>query len=120
MMDVSSMFPEGFHPIATSRKPDYTGDAKYYTRTQRPHKYYIIDFGLSCFYDPANEPPQDYPIVGGDKSVPEFQGDGVYNLYNPFPTDIYYLGNMIRQDFLLVCSFTFLASNLHYLLISSG
>ncbi|KAJ7467078.1 hypothetical protein FB451DRAFT_1484177 [Mycena latifolia] len=48
MMDGSRMFPDGFHPMSPKRKRDfYSGRAKFYTRTQRPPKYYLIDFGLS-------------------------------------------------------------------------
>lgn len=119
MMDASSMYPEGFHPLAPTRKPDYTFSAKHYTRTKRPPKYYIIDFGLSCRYDPANGPPRDYPIRGGDKSVPEFEDDGEYQLYDPFPTDVYYLGNMIRTAFLVVCVIIFLADDLCYTLLTA-
>ncbi|KAL1945818.1 hypothetical protein VTO73DRAFT_1820 [Trametes versicolor] len=62
-------------------------------------KYYFIDFGLSRRYDPMDGPPREHPIRGGDKSVPEFQ-PGVWKgeLLDPFPTDIYYLGNLIRMD----------------------
>jgi len=41
----------------------------------------------------------EYPIMGGDKSVPEFRTGGG-EACNPFPTDVYYLGNMIREHFL--------------------
>lgn len=66
-------------------------------------KYYFIDFGLSRRYEPMDGPPREHPIRGGDKSVPEFQ-PGVWKgeLLDPFPTDIYYLGNMIRMDIMKV------------------
>ncbi|KAI0786629.1 hypothetical protein C8Q75DRAFT_808160 [Abortiporus biennis] len=60
------------------------GEAKHYTRTAHPTKYYIIDFGLSRQYDPRNGPPLELPIPGGDKSVQEFKAD-YNNLYNPQP-----------------------------------
>ncbi|KAG1767444.1 hypothetical protein EDD22DRAFT_875894 [Suillus occidentalis] len=63
------------------------------------HPYYIIDFGLSRRYDASEENPREYPIFGGDKTVPEFQNDSNVPL-NPFPTDVYYLGNVIREQFL--------------------
>ncbi|KAI1795576.1 hypothetical protein LXA43DRAFT_1090740 [Ganoderma leucocontextum] len=43
-------------------------------------------------------PPLEDIIIGGDKSVPEFEGTD--EPQNPFWTDIYYLGNLIRTDFL--------------------
>ena len=38
--------------------------------------------------------------MGGDKSAPELQ-DGKPP-YNRFPTDVYYLGNLIREDYMEV------------------
>ncbi|KAF7981904.1 hypothetical protein HWV62_31499 [Athelia sp. TMB] len=54
MMD-TAMFPDGFHPVNTARTKDFSGDAKYYTRTQRRPKYYFIDFGMSCRYKNRSE-----------------------------------------------------------------
>ncbi|KAJ7142051.1 kinase-like domain-containing protein [Mycena crocata] len=104
MMDGSEMFPKGYHPQFPKMKRDsYSRKAKYYTRTQRPPKYYFIDFGLSRRYETRDPPPRQPPILGGDKSVPEFRfsanGDPPQPC-DPFPTDVYYLGNLIRTDFL--------------------
>ncbi|KAJ3490984.1 hypothetical protein NLI96_g1044 [Meripilus lineatus] len=71
-------------------------EVRYRSRTAVPVKYYFIDFGISRKYDANGGPPLELPISGGDRSVPEFQGEGSYEPVNPFPTDIYYLGNMIR------------------------
>ena len=103
MMDPNPMFPDLYHPATRNRSRDWKSyRPKYYTRTARPTKYYLIDFGLSRKYDPEEREPLQIPILGGDKTVPEFQGDGVYRPWNPFPTDIYYIGNMIREEFLQV------------------
>jgi hypothetical protein len=100
MIEASGMFPEGFHPLLQSSNPENTGRAKHLTRTQRPPKYYLIDFGISRRYDPADGPPLELPIQGGDRTVPEFQTS--IAPCDPFPTDVYYLGNMIRLEFLEV------------------
>ncbi|KAJ7680932.1 hypothetical protein DFH06DRAFT_1278703 [Mycena polygramma] len=104
MTDGSKMYPHGFHPQHPKRARDfYSGRAKFYTRTQRPPKYYFIDFGLSHRYETRKPPPLEAPILGGDKSVPEFRfaEDGSPpDPCDPFPTDVYYLGNMIRTDFI--------------------
>jgi hypothetical protein len=43
----------------------------------------------------------DEPLPGGDESAPEHRsGQG---LCNPFYTDIYYIGNLVRQEFMEVC-----------------
>ena len=98
------MFPEGWHLVNNDRKRDwnYYSKSEIYTRTQRPPKYYFIDFGISRRYDPADGPPLEDPINGGDKSVPEFQGKGAVTPCNPFPTDVYYVGNLVRTRFLQV------------------
>jgi hypothetical protein len=94
MLDPSNMYPESFHPVKISRSKDFRHKAKAYTRTRRPTRYLLIDFGLSRQYEPANGLPLDKPIQGGDKTVPEHQ-DGK-TLCNPFPTDVYYLGSLVR------------------------
>ncbi|CCM03211.1 uncharacterized protein FIBRA_05335 [Fibroporia radiculosa] len=98
MMDPKPLYPQMYHPVLGLRSHNFTGTAKHYTRTARPTKYYLIDFGISRRYDPAITSPREPPIRGGDKTVPEFQHSD--DPCDPFPTDIYYLGNMIREDFL--------------------
>ncbi|KAJ7502398.1 hypothetical protein B0H11DRAFT_1712535 [Mycena galericulata] len=102
MMEGSKMFPEGYHPRQLWRKRDFSEHVKFFTRTQRPPRYYFIDFGLSRMYTSRQPPPIEPIIRGGDKSVPEFQNtdaDGPISC-DPFPIDIYYAGNMIRTDFM--------------------
>ncbi|KIJ29913.1 hypothetical protein M422DRAFT_36760 [Sphaerobolus stellatus SS14] len=100
LMDASDIYPEGFHPIAQDLTRDFKGAAKHYSRTEHPPRYYLIDLGLSRHYDPANGPPLDWPVLGGNKTVPEFEGEGYKQLHDPFPTDIYYAGQLIREHFL--------------------
>ena len=94
------MFPDMFHPIMQRLKRDYSGIAKSHTRTARPTKYYIIDFGISRKYKPSDLPALEPIIHGGDKSVPEHQN--AYGSCDPFPTDVYYIGNTIREKILQV------------------
>lgn len=96
------MFPDMFHPRSIYRSRDWKGLAKYYSRTARPTKYYIIDFGLSLKFDPEAGPPLAYYPIQGDTTVPEFRDPSGLRDRDPFPTDIYYIGNMIREDFLQV------------------
>ena len=100
MFDSSEMYPLGFHPAQINRTRDSEGRdrrAKRYTRTQRPRRYYLIDFGLSRHY--RSREALDEPLRGGDKSAPEHQSRA---LCNPFHTDIYHLGNLVRQEFMQV------------------
>lgn len=102
MMDARPMYPNMYHPRAIHRNRDFKGQATYLSRTARPVQYYLVDFGLSRKYDADNKAPLEDPIWGGDKSVPEFQHSD--DAQNPFPTDIYYTGNMIRMHFFQVCA----------------
>jgi hypothetical protein len=101
MFDPSEMYPDGFHPRpgATERNwtRDFKGKAKQYTRTERPPRYYLTNFGLSRQYRSREE--LDEPLRGVDKSAPEHQNG---RWCNPFHTDIYYLGNLVRQEFIEV------------------
>ncbi|KZT10924.1 uncharacterized protein LAESUDRAFT_644190 [Laetiporus sulphureus 93-53] len=100
MLDPQAMYLQLYHPNFCDKKLDMSGNAKHYTRTERPTRYYLTDFGLSRKYDPSAGPPNEYPIIGGDRTVPEFQRERMNEACNPFPTDIYCTGNLIREDFL--------------------
>ena len=102
MMDPKPLYPEPYHPRVIEWNRDLSHPAKHHTRTTHPTKYYFIDFGISRKYDPADLPPKEPPIFGGDRSVPEFNRSD--EPCDPFPTDIYYVGNLIREDFLQVRS----------------
>lgn len=101
-MDPTLLFPHSFHPIVRDRRRDWKGKATYTTRTLCAPKYFLIDFGLSHRYTPDEEPPRRLPTMGGDKSAPEHR---IRNITcDPFPTDVYYLGNMVRNMFFQVRS----------------
>ena len=105
MLDAKPMYTVQWHPVAPLYNRNFTGRSKHYSRTERPPKYYYIDFGLSRKYNPDDGPPRELPIFGGDKSVPEFQDEGYNKPADPFATDVYYLGNLIRTTFLGVRCF---------------
>ncbi|KAI0709591.1 hypothetical protein C8T65DRAFT_739950 [Cerioporus squamosus] len=101
LMDAKPLLPNMWHFVAPWRTRDFKKFVRPGSRTAHPVKYYWADFGLSRRYSPDDPNPMEYPILGGDKSVPEFEKDpGVP--CNPFPTDVYYVGNLIREDFLKV------------------
>ncbi|KAH9971414.1 kinase-like domain-containing protein [Lactifluus volemus] len=112
MLDPSNMYPNSFHPADIKRSKDFRRKAKRYSRTWRPSRYLLVDFGLSRLYLPANGPPLDDPVQGGDKSAPEHQNRGIR--CNPFPTDVYYLGNLIREDYIQVYHFLSLLKKSKY------
>ena len=95
MFDSSKMYPNGFHPVKIDRNRNFKGTAKAYTRTRRPPRYYLIDFGLSRQY-PSRD-AMDEPLPGEDKSAPEHRSK---LRCNPFHTDVYYVDNLVRQEFM--------------------
>ncbi|CAA7263811.1 unnamed protein product [Cyclocybe aegerita] len=99
MMHGVHLFPEKYHFVHDVLKPDLSGRAPHLTRSERPTKYYITDFGISSRYESDSRTSALEPvIIGGDKSVPEFKDITIPQ--NPFRTDVYYAGNVIRQHFI--------------------
>ncbi|KAI0633607.1 kinase-like domain-containing protein [Trametes polyzona] len=97
MMD-TSIYPEPPHPIFKDRSYDFQRKVKCGTRTERPVKYYLTDFGISCRLGRDDKNPRVTPIMGGDRSVPEYKRST--EPQNPYLTDIYCLGNIFRTQFL--------------------
>ena len=83
------MFPDGYHPRKDLRKPDLSGPAKFHTRTQRPSKYFIIDFGMARRYESDNNSPVE----------PTVTKKGVQD-QNPFQVDVYLAGQLLLHGFL--------------------
>ncbi|KAJ7165546.1 kinase-like domain-containing protein [Mycena crocata] len=94
LMDCTPLYMEPRHPVHSGMKRDWNGWAKRRTRTQRPVKYYIIDFGLSQKYPHDQPRPMDSPGFGGDQTVPEFRSGA---LCDSFAVDVYCLGNTFRE-----------------------
>lgn len=63
--------------------------------TSKPPKYYVIDFGVSCWYSPDDPHPTETAPDGGDRTVPEFDNSWNSMEYDPFAVDIYCLGHVI-------------------------
>ncbi|KAJ7601848.1 hypothetical protein DFH06DRAFT_1311739 [Mycena polygramma] len=95
MLDPRNMYPTGFYTgnaRYAHRTSDLSARAKGFTRTQRPSKYYWIDYGLSVLA------PADalLPYVrGGDKNIPETQQRA--SVANPFAADVWWMGNLIQE-----------------------
>lgn len=88
-------------------KRSFLGETKQCSsRTRSPVKYYLVDLGLSSIYKPELAPHLEMPGWGGDKTVPEFLLPEEV-LCDPFPVDVYCMGNMIRRHFLEVMVFAF-------------
>lgn len=105
MMDPSPLYDEKVHPVDHHMRRDFTGRAKEpHTRTLRPVKYYHVDFGHACRYDLSKGAASEPVGYGGDQTVPEFK---TQERCDPFPVDVYRVGNLIRQNFTHVCQHHF-------------
>ena len=97
-MNADAMYPGGFHPVAQNKAPNWKGRAKHFSRTERPPRYYIIDFGISIRFPLDDSSPRARAVWGGDGDrPPEIQRQGAE--YDPFPADVFYLGNIIKHHF---------------------
>ncbi|KAM5533192.1 hypothetical protein V8D89_013148 [Ganoderma adspersum] len=74
--------------VDSGRSYDFKRRVRRFTHTDLPVKYYYVDFGHSRRYAPDDDYPLGEILIGGDKTVPEFQG----------PDEP--LGNLIRTGFL--------------------
>ncbi|KAI0744016.1 hypothetical protein C8Q80DRAFT_1184545 [Daedaleopsis nitida] len=99
MMDSRPILPKQFHPQSPRMSLDFRHFVSPRSRTRYPVKYYFTDFGHSRRYGPENKNPLEVPLLGGDKTVPEFRNDKS-TPRNPFHTDVYYMGNLVRRYFL--------------------
>ncbi|KAK7692281.1 hypothetical protein QCA50_003906 [Cerrena zonata] len=101
MMGSKDMWPELYHIMAPHRNRSFTARVKKpFTKTARPPKYHIIDFGMSRRYSPDNLNPTEIAPEGGDRTVPEFGNGTGAVVHDPFAVDIYCVGNVI-QDYIL-------------------
>jgi hypothetical protein len=96
LLDADAMHPEGFHPVSMDIAADYSGLAKYTSRTSAGAKYYYIDFGISVHIPEAVGPKLVTGTLGRDQDPPELSDDIPYD---PFKLDIFIIGNMFRQEF---------------------
>ncbi|EPT04678.1 hypothetical protein FOMPIDRAFT_82049 [Fomitopsis schrenkii] len=77
VMMETPIYSEGlWHTEAPWRTRDLSARSSHVSCTERPIRYFSIDFGLSRKYSPDDGPPCGPPILGGDKTVPEFQDGG--------------------------------------------
>ncbi|KAK7692255.1 hypothetical protein QCA50_003880 [Cerrena zonata] len=98
MMDSKDMWPEPYHVMASYMNRSFTAEVKKpFTRTARPPKYHIIDFGLSRQYPADNLNPTESIPEGGDRTVPEFSNGLGPVVHDPFAVDIYCVGNVVQN-----------------------
>ena len=99
MMDADSLYPKGFHPAVTVS--DASGAELAYPKRRRDVggvKYYFIDFGISSRFE-ADEERKVIGVLGQDQDVPELSFEVPYD---PFLTDVFIIGNLIKREFIEV------------------
>ncbi|KAG5731671.1 hypothetical protein E4T56_gene843, partial [Termitomyces sp. T112] len=99
MADLGPLYDHPPHPMNHFMRRDFRGPISTpISRTIRPVKYYFIDFNLSKIYG-SQDARLRTPPWGGDRTVPEhLLADA--NPCDPFPVDVYCVGNLVRQQFL--------------------
>ncbi|CAL1711872.1 unnamed protein product [Somion occarium] len=95
MMDGRPLFPQGHHPVRLDYTADGVFDAPCLSRQDHPVRYYFIDFGISSRFK-RGEIPLVIGTKGRDKEPPEMSDT---HPYNPFPLDIFVLGNVYLKEF---------------------
>lgn len=112
MFDAAGMYPKGFH--ASVWNLDAAGrPAQPLHRRDVPHvKYYFTDFGLSTRFQ-EGEPRLVSGSHGLDRDVPELNS---LEAYDPFPVDVFILGNVFKRNFtqVLGVSYLYMAISLTY------
>ena len=99
MFSRSQLYPNGFLP---AKAVTFKGAVKAYTRMRLPPRYYFVGLDLSVEY-PSRD-TLDEPWRGRDDSAPEHQSG---RRCNPFHTDIYYIGKLVRKEFMEARSYIY-------------
>ena len=101
MMDADALFPKGFHPAVSAY--DASSSEIAYPKRRRDVggvRYYLIDFGISWRFE-AGEERKITGMLGQDQDVPELSETVPYD---PFLTDVFIIGNLMRKEFVKVCN----------------
>ncbi|QRV88410.1 kinase domain protein [Ceratobasidium sp. AG-Ba] len=95
MVDNRVLYDEPFHPFYHTLSLDgkRTLQPKY-VRSQRPVRYYYIDFGYATWFKDASLPRIVTGAHAKEKATEQVEGAA----YDPFKVDIYQLGAVIRRD----------------------
>ena len=95
MMDADAMYPDGFHPVRTWYKRDYSDWATWVPRSSAGVKYYFVDFGISVHIPEDARSRLVTGHFGRDQEPPELSATIPYD---PFKLDIFIIGNMFKSE----------------------
>ena len=107
MMDATSMYPLGFHPVMDNVLHDVSTPAPFIPRSMVGVRYCFIDYGISSYFPPGSQERLVLGTEGRDQDVPELSDEVPYD---PFKVDIFTIGNVFRQSFCDVCRLWLLLS----------
>ena len=97
MMDATSLYPQGFHPVRLDCLPHNLRQwAPVRSRADATVTYYLVDFGISSWFQPDDTNRLVLGTSGLDEEVPELSDDVPYD---PFKVDIFVLGNFFHHLF---------------------
>ncbi|CAL1702594.1 unnamed protein product [Somion occarium] len=98
LMDATSMYPQGFHPVNLAAQPSFHGRASYVSRSSapKPVRYFYVDFGYSVHIPPSAPEKLVVGDLGRDQAPPELSAEVPYD---PFKLDIFLIGNVFRKQF---------------------
>lgn len=99
MMDADVLFPNGYHPVVTTREPLNDVGTKILPRAAGKIRYYYIDFGIASHLPQGRTPRLVLGRDGLDQSVPELSFEVPYD---PFKVDVFIIGNLLKETFLEV------------------
>ncbi|KAG1733119.1 hypothetical protein EDB19DRAFT_1896652 [Suillus lakei] len=95
MMDATTMYPNGWHPIRRSLSPDLTDAAHHCDRINANVKYFFIDFGISTRFLPGQQRVVS-DFRGREQRPPEL----VAGLpHDPFKIDMAIIGHLLDDNF---------------------
>jgi hypothetical protein len=95
MMDATTMYPNGWHPIRRSLSPDMTDSAHHCDRIDANVKYFFIDFGISARFLPG-QPHIISDLRGREQRPPELVA-GIP--HDPFKIDMAIIGYLLDDNF---------------------
>ncbi|KAG6824814.1 hypothetical protein H0H92_005723 [Tricholoma furcatifolium] len=99
MADSSHLFSSPPHPVQKGMRFDLAGPATIITsRTDKPVKYYFVDFRCSEKFSCKEKASRKVPW-GSNKTVPEWHSPENTTHCNPFPVDVYCMGHYISSHF---------------------
>ncbi|OCB91803.1 hypothetical protein A7U60_g916 [Sanghuangporus baumii] len=100
MMDGDPLYPKGFHPCLPTLDAKGKRARPRRRRDTRGVKYYFTDFGISSRFESAEEVRLVTGQDGLDREVPELRQ---FEPYDPFPVDVFILGNLFRKELTDMC-----------------